>query len=64
MGEGRPDDAAPDMAVIAILDPRAVTKGYGKGMVRDLGDIPSTTDRGEIAQFHQSIRDHFDEVAR
>lgn len=53
-----------DMAVIAILDPRAQTKGYGKGMVRDLGDIPSTTDRAEIANFQSSIRDHFERIAR
>lgn len=51
-----------DMAVVAILDPRAVTKGYGKGLVRDLGDVPVVTSRSEVADFHVSIRDHFQEI--
>lgn len=48
-----------DRAVIAVLDPRAATKPYGQGLMRDLGPIPRAADRAEVAAFHTEIRGHF-----
>ena len=40
-----------DRGVVAILDPRLQTKGYGKGIVRSLPDSPVVTDFAEVERY-------------
>jgi ATP-dependent DNA helicase DinG len=43
----RPDDRG----VIAILDPRMSTKGWGKRILSSLPPAPRTTDIADVARF-------------
>jgi ATP-dependent DNA helicase DinG len=44
-----------DTGVVAILDPRLATKGYGKKLVSTLPPMKRTIDFAEVAQFLKSI---------
>jgi ATP-dependent DNA helicase DinG len=44
-----------DKAVVAILDPRIVTKGYGKQIVRDLPPMPLVKTMDEVGAFFREI---------
>jgi ATP-dependent DNA helicase DinG len=37
--------------VVAVLDPRLLTRGYGAMFLESLPDCPRTADVGEVARF-------------
>jgi ATP-dependent DNA helicase DinG len=43
-----------DRGVVAILDPRLVTKPYGKRIVRSLPEAPVTHDFADVAGFFRA----------
>jgi ATP-dependent DNA helicase DinG len=44
-----------DSGVVAILDPRLATKGYGKKLVSTLPPMKRTIEFSEVVQFLKSI---------
>lgn len=51
-GFGRLIRSAADRGVVAILDPRLSSKGYGKKIVASLPPAPRTTDVDHVARFY------------
>lgn len=50
-GFGRLLRSAGDHGVVALLDGRAVTKGYGRRLLAALGPVPRTSDLGDVERF-------------
>lgn len=50
-GFGRLIRGHSDRGVVAVLDPRLRTKGYGRAFLRSLPECPVTSDRREVARF-------------
>ncbi len=50
-GFGRLIRGHSDRGVVAVLDPRLRTKGYGRAFLSSLPDCPVTSDRREVARF-------------
>lgn len=48
-----------DKGIVSILDPRMLTKGYGKAIVRDLPPMPIVKTIDEVAAFVAEIDLHF-----
>ena len=46
-----------DRGVVAILDPRLLTKGYGRQIIRSLPQAPLIGSIGEVQQFFESIKE-------
>jgi ATP-dependent DNA helicase DinG len=46
---------ATDTGVVAILDPRLATKGYGKRLVAALPPMPRTVEFDRVADFLERI---------
>jgi ATP-dependent DNA helicase DinG len=44
-----------DIGVVAILDPRVVTKGYGKKIIRSLPSMPVVESFAPVADFFTEI---------
>ncbi len=57
-GVGRLMRTADDRGVIAILDTRLFTKGYGRQFLKSLPPSPLTRDLDEVAAFFQSSNEH------
>jgi ATP-dependent DNA helicase DinG len=50
-GFGRLIRSHEDRGVVAVLDPRLLTRGYGAMFLESLPDCPQTADVGEVARF-------------
>lgn len=48
-----------DKGIVSILDPRMLTKGYGKQIVRDLPPMPIVKSLAEVAAFAAEVDLHF-----
>jgi ATP-dependent DNA helicase DinG len=57
-GVGRLMRTANDRGVIAILDTRLFTKGYGRQFLKSLPPSPLTSDMEKVAAFFQSSNEH------
>lgn len=55
-GHGRLLRSKDDYGVVAILDSRLTSTGWGKKIARSLPSAPQTTDLNEVAQFYRSHR--------
>lgn len=52
-----------DMCAVAILDPRMITKGYGKTILRDLPPAPVVKTLAEVEEFFVEVDAHFGTAA-
>lgn len=55
-GFGRLIRHANDTGVVAILDPRLVTKGYGRTIIKSLPDAPLVTELADVEEFFDANR--------
>lgn len=54
-GTGRLLRTASDRGVIAILDPRASSKRWGRGVIRSLPPTPTTSDILDVERFFRAF---------
>ena len=54
-GAGRLIRSATDTGVVAVLDPRLVTAGYGRALAPALPPMRFTTKKAEVVQFLEEI---------
>lgn len=52
-----------DMGVVSILDPRMLTKSYGKMIIRDLPPMPLVTTLAQVQEFFTVVNTHFGTTA-
>ena len=55
-GFGRLIRSRDDRGLVAVLDPRVTTRGYGSGFLESLPDCPRTGDIAEVARFFGAAR--------
>jgi len=54
---GRLIRSVSDWGVVAIMDPRLASKGYGRGIVKALPPAPATTSMGDVQAFYRERND-------